>query len=433
MADNTSNLQGNLGHLYYPCHPSDWERFSLYSLAQWVNGLAFRDFQFTASGLPVIKIAEIKGGISGQTKFTQQTLNKSAYVTFGDLLFSWSGQPETSIDAFRWRGPDGWLNQHIFRVTPRDGIDRIFFYYLLRYLKPNFVGIARNKQTTGLGHVTKRDLENIQTAVPPLAEQRAIADILGVLDDKVEHNRQISGALERLAWAIFRAWFVDFEPVKAKAQGAASFPSMPQYVFDALPTRFVDSQIGPVPEGWDVGSLGDMIDIHDSRRVPLSRREREQRRGLFRYYGATGIIDYVNGFLFDGLFVLVGEDGTVVNNQDGPVVQYVWGKFWANNHAHVLTGSNGISTEYLRVLLDHINIRPFVTGAVQPKLNQRNLKSIPILIPPSKAAAAFDDIIAPFFALLRQTHDQSRELEAIRDLLLPQLLSGSVRVKVVNG
>ena len=402
-------------------------------MAQWVNGLAFRDFQFSASGLPVIKIAELKGGISGQTKFTRQTFDEDVYVKTGDLLFSWSGQPQTSIDAFWWRGPDGWLNQHIFRVTPRDDIISVFFYYLLRYLKPHFVGIARNKQTTGLGHVTKSDLRNIEAAYPPLGEQRAIAGVLGAIDDKIEQNRQTAQAIERLARAIFRAWFVDFEPVKAKAAGAASFPSMSQHVFDSLPTRFVDSESGPAPEGWRSGSLEDVIDIHDSRRVPLSRHERQQLRGSFRYYGATGIIDYVNDFLFDGRFVLVGEDGTVVNYQDGPVVQYVWGKFWVNNHAHVLTGSNGISTEYLRELLDHINIRPFVTGAVQPKLNQRNLKSVPILVPPPEPAAAFDDIISPLFAWLRQAYDQSRELESIRDLLLPQLLSGQARVEVADG
>ena len=430
MTDKISASLDDQGDLYYPNHPGRWERCSIYSLAQWVNGLAFRDFQFSASGLPVIKIAEIKGGISGQTKYTQQTFGETVYIKPGDLLFSWSGQPETSINAFWWRGPDGWLNQHIFRVTPRNDISPVFFYYLLRYLKPNFVGIARNKQTTGLGHVTKSDLENIEAAYPPLDEQRAIAGVLGALDDKIEQNRQTVQAVERLARAIFRVWFVDFEPVKAKAAGADSFPSMPQHIFDALPIRFVDSEIGPVPEGWHSGLLGDAIDIHDSQRVPLSQQEREQRMGSFRYYGAAGIIDYVNDFLFDGVFVLVGEDGTVVNDQDSPVVQYVWGKFWVNNHAHILTGSGGLSTEYLRVLLDHIIIRPFVTGAVQPKLNQRNLKSVPILVPPPEASAAFNDIIAPLFAWLREAHDQSHLLESIRDLLLPQLLSGQIRVEV---
>ena len=113
MADDVSAVLANRGWLYHPDYPDDWERCSLYSLARWVNGLAFRDIQFGPSGMPVIKIAEIKGGIAGQTKFTEQTFDESVRVRPGDLLFSWSGQPETSIDAFWWRGPEGWLNQHV--------------------------------------------------------------------------------------------------------------------------------------------------------------------------------------------------------------------------------------------------------------------------------------------------------------------------------
>ena len=205
------------GWLYHPDFPDHWDKRPLYSLAQWVNGLAFRNIQFSPTGKPVIKIAEIKGGISGQTKFTHQNFDESVRVRPGDLLFSWSGQPETSIDAFWWHGLEGWLNQHIFRVTTGTDVDRTFFYYLLRYLKPNFVEIARNKQTTGLGHVTRRDLENIEAAVPRLPEQRAIAHILGTLDDKIELNRRMNETLEAMARALFKSWFVDFDPVRAKA------------------------------------------------------------------------------------------------------------------------------------------------------------------------------------------------------------------------
>ncbi|MBU0639853.1 MAG: restriction endonuclease subunit S [Planctomycetes bacterium] len=145
--ENSDNLVRR-SWLYHPSFPADWKREPLYSLARWVNGLAFRNIQFSAVGEPVIKIAEIKGGISGQTKFTQQSFDESVHVKSGDMLFSWSGQPETSIDVFWWHGPEGWLNQHVFRVTPREDIDRQFFYYLLRYLRPNFVAIAGNKQTS---------------------------------------------------------------------------------------------------------------------------------------------------------------------------------------------------------------------------------------------------------------------------------------------
>ena len=254
--------------LYQPRFPGHWDRQPLLSLAQWVNGLAFRTIQFSATGKPVIKIAEIKGGISGQTKFTQQTFDKSVLVRPGDLLFSWSGQPETSIDAFWWRGREGWLNQHVFRVTPGPRVDGTFFYYLLRYLKPNFVAIARNKQTTGLGHVTRRDLEDIVAAVPPLDEQRAIADILSTLDDKIELNRQMNQTLEEMARAIYKDWFVDFGPVRANLEGRE--PYLPPDLWDLFPTELVESELGEIPEGWEVMAFEEMIAVNPTEPMKKS-------------------------------------------------------------------------------------------------------------------------------------------------------------------
>ena len=248
--------------LYKPQFPLHWDRAPLYSLAHWVNGLAFRNIQFGPFGKPVIKIAELKSGISGQTKFTQQIFDESVRVRPGDLLFSWSGKPETSIDAFWWHGPEGWLNQHIFRVTTERNIDSIFFYYVLKYLKPNFIGIAQNKQTTGLGHVTKRDLENVEVAVPPLPEQRAIAHILGTLDDKIELNRRMNETLEEMARVLFKSWFVDFDPVRAKMEGrwrrGESLPGMPAELYELFPDGMVDSELGEIPAGWEVRTLGDV-------------------------------------------------------------------------------------------------------------------------------------------------------------------------------
>ena len=269
-------------------------------MAQWVNGLAFRNIQFSPKGKPVIKIAEIKEGVSGQTKFNQQCFDESVLVRPGDLLFSWSGQPETSIDAFWWRGPEGWLNQHVFRVTTDDAVDSTFFYYLLRYLRPSFVGIARNKQTTGLGHVTKRDLENIEAALPPLSEQRAIAHILGTLDDKIELNRRMNETLEEMARALFQSWFVDFDPVRAKIEGRDT--GLPPDLAALFPDRLVDSELGLIPEGWEVRALGDSgANLRDNENPQSDRQRRNvqnlpiqhsrgNRPGLTCRYGEYGAV-----------------------------------------------------------------------------------------------------------------------------------------------
>jgi type I restriction enzyme, S subunit len=214
--------------LYKPNFPPNWDRHSLHDLADWINGLAFRNVHFSPTGKPVVKIAEIKNGLSGQTKYTQAEYDKRYRLVPGDMLFCWSGQPETSIDTFWWRGPEGWLNQHIFKVLPKDICDNTFFFYLLKYLKPHFIRIAHNKQTTGLGHVTKADLQRMEVAVPKSKkEQKAIAHILGTLDDKIELNRRMNETLEGIARAIFKSWFIDFDPVRRNAARDQNQPSPP--------------------------------------------------------------------------------------------------------------------------------------------------------------------------------------------------------------
>ena len=166
----------------------------LYDLAKWKNGLAFKNIQFSEKGKPVIKIAELKNGISEQTKFTQDLFDESVALRSGDMLFSWSGNPETSIDVFYYDLPDGWLNQHIFKVTPV-GVEKEYLYYLLKYYKPVFTAIASNKQTTGLGHVTVKDLKELIVDVPSEKVQREIGDVLSALDARIVSNAKINDNL----------------------------------------------------------------------------------------------------------------------------------------------------------------------------------------------------------------------------------------------
>jgi type I restriction enzyme S subunit len=168
-----------------------WVSQPLYSLADWRNGLAFKNINFSERGKPVIKIAELKNGITDQTKHTLDEFDNSVALTKGDMVFSWSGNPETSIDVFYYALPDGWLNQHIFKVTPRN-IDRDFLFYTLKYYRSTFTAIASNKQTTGLGHVTIKDLKELSVSVPPLEVQRDISEMLRSLDDKIERNTTIN-------------------------------------------------------------------------------------------------------------------------------------------------------------------------------------------------------------------------------------------------
>ena len=149
--------------------PSGWKSRSLYDSAKYINGTAYRNFHFAdeEGALPVVKIAELKNGVTGQTKFTKTELDDKYRIGDGEILLSWSGNPDTSIGTFVWCGGAAWLNQHIFRVLPHQEIEKHFIFYLLKYLRPVFAEIARDKQTTGLGHFTARDMKRLMVVHPP--------------------------------------------------------------------------------------------------------------------------------------------------------------------------------------------------------------------------------------------------------------------------
>ena len=315
-----------------------------------------------------------------------------------------------------------------FLVLRPRSIYRRFLHYLC--MAPGFRAslLARVTGTSGSHQrVSHASALEIEISVPPLEQQHAIAHVLSTLDDKIDLNRRMNETLEATARALFKSWFVDFDPVRAKVEGRDT--GLPQDIADLFPDRLVDSEMGEIPEGWEATSLGTVIEIHDRKRIPLNKRQRAERQGPYPYYGAAGIMDYVNDFLFDGVYILTGEDGSVVDAHGHPVVQYVWGKFWVNNHAHVLKGRKDISDEHLYLLLQRANITAFVTGAVQPKLNQKNLKAIPLVLPTGPACRVFSGLVAPLFARVRHNADESERLVALRDALLPKLISGEIRVQ----
>ncbi len=148
--------------------PKGWKAIPLYETAEYVNGGVFKanDFSTNKEGLPVIKIAELKSGISDQTEYTIKEFPEKYRINSGDILYSWSGSPETSLEAFKWFGGEGWLNQHIFKINTKTAEQKIFVYFLLKYLKPVLIDTAKNKQTTGLGHVTVADMKRIKVVFP---------------------------------------------------------------------------------------------------------------------------------------------------------------------------------------------------------------------------------------------------------------------------
>jgi len=277
-----------------------------------------------------------------------------------------------------------------------------------------------NTYSTGttIKNMGLKQMRAFRLNLPEINEQKAIAHILSTLDDKIEVNNQINKTLENMAQAIFKQWFVAFE-----------FPNEDGEPYKSSGGEMVESELGMIPKGWEVKVLGEIIDIHDSKRIPLSKNEREKREKIYPYYGAASLMDYVDKFIFDGIYVLLGEDGTVVNEDGSPVLQYVWGKFWVNNHAHVLTGRLEDSVNFLYILLKNINIRSAVTGAVQLKINQKNLCSIKIALPKDNTLISkYISTTNHIFHNYRVASEENQVLTKLRGTLLPKLMSGEIRV-----
>jgi len=183
--------------------PMWWETTPLYDVARFINGAAFRTDDFCESdGLPVVKIAELKDGITAQTKFSNRATDVDRMIETGDLLYSWSGSPETSLDAFLWSNGPGLLNQHIFKVVTADLAQKRFVYYLLKHLRPVLVGTAKDKQTTGLGHVTVADMKRLQVCRPPVPILAAFDRLIAPAFDKAFANNVQSQTLAALRNAL---------------------------------------------------------------------------------------------------------------------------------------------------------------------------------------------------------------------------------------
>lgn len=285
--------------------------------------------------------------------------------------------------VFYFDGPY-WPHDTTLWVRDFKGNDPRFVYYFLQRLDTTFLDVGSANPTLNRNHV-----HPLPARWPSVRIQQGIAEVLGALDDKIEANAKLTATAESLMATRYES-AITHDATQPRLEAIAQF--------------------------------------HNRRRVPLSAQARAARVGTIPYYGATGIFGYVDEAIFNEHIVLVGEDGSVVQPSGKPVVQYVWGPAWVNNHAHVLTGV-GLSTETLRLAIQRSNVTPIVTGAVQPKISMGNLKALILDVPGPQELATLEPFVSSLSAVVRARTEESRHLATIRDALLPQLMSGKITVK----
>jgi len=361
-------------------------------------GSALRADRYTSSGVPVVRgqnIGERWGlSIDDVVYVSRETADEfpACVVRPGDLVFPHRGAigRVARVDDQEWL-----LSSSMMKLTvdPDVADSRFVLLYFRDKGRDELLNRASTVGTPGIGQPLT-SLRSIPIPLPPLPDQQAIAEVLGALDDKIAANTALVSQLEQISRTLILS----------------------------TPTTEV--------------ALGDIVEFHNRRRVPLSASQREARPGAVPYYGANGQMATVDEPIFDEPLVLLGEDGSVVREDGSPFVRYIWGPAWVNNHAHVLTGL-GVSTELLSVLLVTARVDTLVTGAVQPKLSMGNAKRIRLRVPEAACLADLDRQVSALIASQRCLADQNRTLAATRDALLPQLMSGKLRVRdavrVVEG
>ena len=384
--------------LYFINTDLQGKRASLFELANWKNGLAFKKIDFTETGKPVIKIAELNNGITGTTAFTDKQHPSEVHLTKGDLIFSWSGNPQTSIDTYWYDLPDGWLNQHIFKVTPDETkVDKYFFFYVMKYLKPTFTAIATNKQTTGLGHVTIADLKKLSVIVPERKVQKKIAKLLKTIDDKIYVNNEINENLQEQAQTLYANMFLQNNS-----------------------------------DQWSEGALSDMAEIIMGQ-SPKGDTYNEDGVGTVFFQGRGEF-----GFRFPTRRLFTTDPKRMAQSND--VLMSVRAPVGDLNVAYesccIGRGLGAIRSKdghqsfvlytvfSLREKLDMFNGEGTVFGSI----NCDALNSMPIVIPTKEEMDRFEEIAAPMDAAIRNNYEEICHLEAIKDNLLPRLMSGELDV-----
>lgn len=311
-----------------------------------------------------------------------------------DILLNITGDSVARVCAVDSRVLPARVNQHVAIIRPDENrVLSSYILYFLEMIKPYLLQIAAGGATRNA--LTKSMIENLELEVPDILSQKKIVSVLDDIQGKIRENSEINKNLYEQMLSIFN---------NARRTSA-----------------------------WNKHKLGDVLIFFDNLRKPLSSIQREKMAHIYPYYGAASIVDYVEDYLFDGTYILISEDGAnVIDSFGHPLTQYTYGKFWVNNHAHIVKGSNGYSEALVYAMLGTLNMQSIVTGAAQPKINQANLRNFEAVLPESEEAQVLSKLLNPMLQQMLHHDQENEKLSELRDILLPQLMSGALDVSAID-
>jgi type I restriction enzyme S subunit len=310
-------------------------------------------------------------------------------------------------------------NQQINSLICGEDADPKFVYY-------SFTQLGYALEAAGGGgsvytNVSKSRFEEIELTLPPLAEQKAIAAVLGALDDKIELNRRMNATLEAMARALFQSWFVDFDPVRAKldARPTAGLDPATAALF---PEHFDHEADGVVPKGWSRKRWGDIATLEYGK----SLRDYRENGGKYRVFGTNGPIGFHNEALCKSAGIVIGRKGAYRG------VHYSPEPFFVIDTAFYLKPKALLDLKWAYYELVRFDINSMDSGSAIPSTSRDDFYGIPVIVPPPPIQEAFGKIVGGWFATMFANDHQSRALATLRDTLLPKLLSGELQPNITK-
>ena len=389
-------------------------------------GSRMKSDRYTPSGVPVIRgnnLSDTKAFVGDFVYVSPETANElsGCVVYAGDLVFPHRGAIG-QVGIVPEAGPQRYiLSTSLMKFTcNRRLADPLFLFYFFRspYGRHQLLKNASTVGTPGIGQPLT-SLKSIEVALPHLEEQCAIAMILGSFDDKIELNHRTGDAVEAVARAIFKSWFVDFDPVRAKAEGGQPF-GMNAEIAACFPDSMEDSPLGKIPKGWTVARLGDIVEFAYGK--PL--KEENRRQGNVPVYGSNGLVGWHDEAFAQGPGIVVGRKG------NPGIVTWVPMEFWPiDTTFYVMLKAPLASFHYAFHVLSRLDLPSLGADSAVPGLNRNIAYTSQVLLPSPELAKIFDSICEPLSVRAHLSNEESRTLAAIRDALLPKLISGEIRVK----
>lgn len=304
-----------------------------------------------------------------------------------------------------WREPF-WVIDTAYYLVPKTELDMRWLYYAVKHYK-----LGEVDDGSPIPSTTRAAVYMLELDVPPKPEQRAIAHILGTLDDKIELNRRRNQTLEAMARALFKDWFVDFGPVRAKMEGRETY--LPAEIWELFPDRLDDEG---KPEGWETKRVSDYLSLAYGRSLPAGKR----RPGVIPVFGSGGITGFHNDAVVNGPAIIVGRKGTVGS------------LFWEDRSCFPIDTVFFVQPEaplpFCYYLLESLPLRDMNTDAAVPGLNRENVYRLEVAAPPTALIAAFAGTASRLRETIAAVSRESETLAQLRDTLLPKLLSGELRI-----